>query len=212
MRPILVLLCVCFSFTACGPGGDDDDSGVADDDDSGVAGDDDDTTSLPADCSALTAALADLASWPVQTSCSYFFSASTSANDYRLAVSFGVPETPPPTVGTSFVISLDGNAVANQVTGSLQIQAGSNLNTWDCNDALDPSMEPVVSQQWNPIAGTATLQVTAVDGEAWPGGPTLFTGDIILQDVDVEPGTQPGTTCGVPDTTWTDRSFGWLPG
>ncbi len=206
-KDLIVLLCtlsLAGCFTACEPRGDDDDSaGASDDDDSAPA-----TT----DCAALDAALQNLASWPVQTSCSYFFSASTSANDYRLALSFGVPETPPPTVGTSFVISLDGNAVANQVTGSLQMQAGSNLNTWDCNDALDPSMEPVVSQQWNPIAGTATLLVTAVDGEAWPGGPTLFTGDILLQDVDVEPDTQQGTPCDVPDATWTDRSFGWLPG
>jgi len=207
----LCALALLFCFPACEPPERDDDDSSSGDDDDSIAGDDDDSTAAPVTCTALEAALQNLANWPVKTSCGHFFSASTAGNDYRLAVSFVVTETAP-TVGMSFVLPLDGTAVANQVSGALQIQTGYNLNTWDCNDALDPSMKPIVTEQWNPIAGTATLQVTAVDGEAWPGGPTLFSGDVILENVDVEPDIQQGTTCQVPDTTWSGQSFGWLPG
>ena len=210
-RSLLYTLPLTLLLVGCGPRSDDDDDSALDDDDSAL-GDDDDATAPSNHCAALDAALTDLNTWPLLTSCSYFFSASTAANDYRLALSFGVAEATTPTAGMSFVLSFDGSTVANQVTGALQTQRGSNLNLWDCNDALDPSQEPLVTDQWDPVAGTATLHVTSVNGEAWPGGPTLFTGDVSLQGIEVQPSTRQSESCAVPDTTWVDRGFGWLAG
>ena len=127
-------------------------------------------------------------------------------------MSFDVPATTTKTVGMLFVLSLDGATVANQVGGWLEVQAGSNLSYLDCNDALEPGMEPVVSQQWAPVAGTATMEVTALTGEAWTGGPMTFSGEVSLSGVTVELVGNPGTICELPDATWTNQSFGWLPG
>ena len=191
---------------------DDDDSG-ADDDDSSSPADDDDATPPPPVCddAVLEAALSTLGSWPIQISCGHSFYTGTAADTFRLGMSFSVPSVPE-TVGMTWSQSFDGAPLPDLVTGIFEVQAGANLTVNDCNDALDPFNQPVVAQQWDPIAGTATMTVDVVNGEAWPGGPLLFDGSVTVSSVTVELAGSPGTVCELPDTTWTGLSLGWLPG
>jgi hypothetical protein len=93
-----------------------------------------------------------------------------------------------------------------------EVQTGTNLTYYDCNDAFDPNMEPVVTQQWDPIFGSATMEVTALGTEKWSGGPWTFTGSVTVTGVVVELAGSPGTTCTLPDAVFTGLGLGWLPG
>jgi hypothetical protein len=87
---------------------------------------------------------------------------------------------------------------------------GSNLLVNDCNDALDPFNQPAVAATWNAVAGRATLTVVGIGTPSGPGTP--FTGAVELSGVEVELDGSPGTTCTVPDASWTGLYMGWLPG
>ncbi len=197
---------------------DDDDDSTADDDDvandDDSIGDDDDSTPPVPTCDdvALEPALATVQSWPRTQSCSYFFSTADAANTFRVGVVFQVGSSVTPTVGMTFSLPFDGSTLSDQVPGSLEVQAGTQLSNLDCNDAIIPGNEPSVTQQWNPIAGTAVMSVDQLTGEAWPGGPMTFQGTVFWSGVVVELEGSPGTTCSVPDATWASLALGWLAG
>jgi hypothetical protein len=199
-------LALSLSFVACdGGGGDDDSSG------------DDAPLRVGCDDAVLEAAVLSLGSWSLRNSCAHFFSASMGENDFRLAISFNVPDTTMESIGMSFVLSLDARTVANQIGGSLEVQTGEHLSHFDCmqspsfDDVLSRVSQPVVAQQWDAVAGTATMVVTSIEGDEGPGGPILFSGDVVLSGVTVELLGNPGTICVLPDTTWADQAFGWNP-
>ncbi|HCP44825.1 MAG TPA: hypothetical protein DIU15_02175, partial [Deltaproteobacteria bacterium] len=180
-----------------------------DDDDTGD--DDDSATILACDDALLEAALVSLGTWPQQSSCSTSFSTATTSDDFRLAANF-TGASSNPVVGMTWSLSFDGTALPDLVSGSLEVQTGSSLSVNDCNDALDPHNQPAVTQQWDPIAGSATMSVTEVFTPGWVGGPTPFNGSVELNSVIVELSGSPGTTCEVPDTTWPSLYLGWWPG
>ena len=93
--------------------------------------------------------------------------------------------------------------------GTFEVETGTDLLQADCNDALIPP-GPIVVSEWNAIDGTAALTVTALSGPAGPGTP--FTGTVQISGVVVELDGSPGTTCEVPDTSWSGLYLGWLPG
>jgi hypothetical protein len=227
---ILLALLLFGAVSACGPqvdddddssgddddatGDDDDDDDSADDDDDDATGDDDDSSPPVGACDdpALEAALQTLGAWGSQFSCSYSLFTSTQPDNFRLAASFNPPSSPGPTVGANWTQSFGGTASSTDVQGVFEVQTGTSLSHYDCNDAIEPGMEPVVAQQWSPISGVAAMFVTALNGEAWPGGPMTFTGDVAITGVVVELNGSPGTTCTVPNTVFTGLSLGWLPG
>jgi hypothetical protein len=192
----------------------DDDDDSADDDDDDSIDDDDDSSPPVASCDdpSLEAALQTLGAWGSQFSCSYSLFTSTQPDNFRLAASFNPPSSPGPTVGANWTQSFGSTASSTDVPGIFEVQTGTSLSHYDCNDAIVPGMEPVVAQQWNPISGVATMSVTALNGVAWPGGPMAFTGDVAITGVVVELDGSPGTTCTVPNTVFTGLSLGWLPG
>ncbi len=107
----------------------------------------------------------------------------------------------------------DGSAgLSGPVAGTFEGQTGSNLLANDCNDALDPFNQPAIVQQWDPIAGSATLTVDSVIGEQFPSGPLTFDGSVSLSGVVLELDGSPGVTCAVPDSMWTGLYLGWLGG
>jgi hypothetical protein len=194
---------------------DDDDDSADDDDDDDSADDDDDDSSPPVtscDDPALEAALQTLGAWGSQISCSYSLFTSTQPDNFRLAASFYPPSIPGPTVGANWTQSFGSTALSTDVSGIFEVQTGTSLSHYDCNDAIVPGLVPVVAQQWDPISGVATMSVTALNGEAWSGGPMMFTGDVAVVGVVVELEGSPGTTCTVPNTTFTGLNLGWLPG
>jgi hypothetical protein len=139
-------------------------------------------------------------------------SVATADDAVRFAVGFSVPQETSEQVGMSWTLPFDGSIPKNQVAGTLVVQLGSALTVEDCNDAVDPANRPVVTQQWSPVAGFATLTVDELRGEAWEGGPMTFDGTISLRGVVVERSGRAGTTCALPDASWSDLSLGWLPG
>ncbi len=209
LLPLLALLVL----PGCPVAADDDDSG--DDDDAGDddSGDDDDSSVVPGcDDAALGAALSTLATWPTRDSCGHFMGSGTGDDAFRVAAAFQVPGTVVETPGMSWTLPFGGVTLPDEVAGVFEVQAGTNLTVYDCEDAIDPNLEAVVVQQWEPVSGIATMTVDQVDGEAWPGGPLLFTGTVQLDAVVVELVGAAGTTCAVPDVTWTSLNLGWLPG
>ena len=129
-------------------------------------------------------------------------------SDRRATQSIANSELPPPWE----VPAPDGTALPGQVSGSLEVQAGSKLSVEDCNDALDSNNQPAVTQQWSPISGNITMSVDEVGGEDWPGGPILFSGSVSLNGVVIALDGSSGVTCTIPDTTWSKLGLGWWPG
>jgi len=232
---LLHALLLLGSLSACGPATDDDDSSDDDDaaddddatdddddssgddddssgDDDDSTGDDDDSTGDGCDDPTLEWTLLSLGSWGAQFSCGHSLYTSTIPDSFRLGAWFNPPSSSVPSVGLTWSQYWGSTAASDEVPGGFEIQTGTNLSHYDCNDAIDPEMKPVVAQHWDPIAGSATMSVTALTGAAWPGGPMTFTGDVSIQGVVVELQGSPGTTCAVPDTVFTDLGLGWLPG
>ena len=211
MRTWLFFL-LALGLAACTPTrNDDDDSAGSDDDDSADdddAVDDDDSMDdddSGVDCPAyLAAALADLPTWTTQHSCSNaFFSTGPSDATTRLGLSFNLQQAPDPALGVTWQIVFDGSfEPKNGVSGLLEVQQGSNLFEYDCNDAI--SVEPVITVELMADEGTATLEVTEYNDTKW------WSGTITLSGVWV--GNASGIHCAVPDQVWTDVSLGWLPG
>jgi hypothetical protein len=200
MRAFL-LLSLLLGLAACPPvrNGDDDDS--AGDDDDATTDDDDAAPDCPAE---LQDALEGLPLWTVQHSCSAaFFSTGTGDATTRLGVQFELWNMPAVAAGDTYMLVLDGSfEPKNGAPGSVEVQRGSNLFEYDCNDAI--SVEPVVTLQAVGVEGTVLLEVTEFNDEWW------WSGDVTLSGVVVE--GEDGVRCAVPDRTWTGLSFGWLPG
>ena len=191
--------------------GDDDDS-AGDDDDS--AGDDDDSSPPTPACDdvALQTSLSSLSTWSAPIPCSHIMSIGNAADTVRIGVLFQVLSSVTEVVGMTWSLPLDGSTLPDQVPGSLEVQTGTDLTLYDCEDDIDPNLLPVVVQQWDAIAGVATMTVDQLNGKAWTGGPLLFDGTVELSGVVVELSGSPGTTCTLPDISWSGLNLGWLPG
>ena len=189
-----------------------DDDATADDDDD--TADDDDDTTTPSTCqnAALASALLAMAAWEDRSTCSHFLSVAPADGSVRIAAGFQVADPPAPTVGTTWTLTFDGTTPADAVPGTFSVQTGGNLTLEDCNDSVDPNNRPVIVGQWDPISGSATMTVDVLQGPDWPGGPETFTGTVEWSGVVVELLGSAGTTCEIPDATWSNLNLGWLPG
>ena len=86
----------------------------------------------------------------------------------------------------------------------MALQWGSYLLAYDCDDAI--LNEPVVDREWSPSAGRIEIEIGVVeDAKAWTA--TVRTVGLVVEEA-----TAPGSSCVVPDTSWTDMGFGWLAG
>ena len=179
----------------------DDDDSIADDDDS--IADDDDSIVVEGCPPDLQEALDSLANWTIQFSCaSASLSVGPADESVRLAIQFQLWNGPPVGPDSSFAIVFAGDPEPkNGVPGSLVLQSGENLFAFDCTDVIWE--KPIVEADLAATEGVATLSVTEWNDEKW------WSADVSISGVLVE---GEAGFCELPEHTWTDISFGWLPG
>jgi hypothetical protein len=91
----------------------------------------------------------------------------------------------------------------SDIPGSAELQAGTYLLAYDCNDAIE--VEPTVERSWVPTKGSFEIVVTPSDGKGWQG--TVRSSGVVFEELN-----DPASTCVLPDTVWEDLRFGWLAG
>lgn len=185
------------------------------------AGDDD--ALCPAQDAAL--GLLNLNSWPVQTSCGYFFSTTNDRKTQRIAFRFSPNQD---SVifeeGITWTTTFDESSSSSSssspgiVSGSLEMTQGSNLDHYDCNDAIEIKKIPVETARWNAIAGTAECEITELVGEDHFGIMT-FKGTVRLKNVllALQSSSSGGDddddcTVSIPDASWENMFMGWTVG
>ncbi len=209
MRTLLLLLALLLA--ACPRAGTDDDDSADDDDssdddddssddDDATADDDDSVEGCPAE---LEAALAAIDTWTIQYSCaSAFLSVGPADESVRIALNFDLNQAPEPALDNTYALVFAGDPVPkNGVPGALTLQSGANLFAYDCTDVIEE--EPVVLDDLAATSGSALLTVTEYNDAWWWSASVSITGVTVEGE---------GGTCVLPDHTWTELGFGWLPG